>query len=74
VRCGTKVNRDPRMPDDPLSDDEKKLLINLLTVEIEASKFPLSPRIESLKRIRAKLRGESVQPTVAPQQNPKSRK
>jgi hypothetical protein len=38
-----------------LTDDERQALINLLTVEIEASKFPLSPRIEQLKRIRAKL-------------------
>jgi hypothetical protein len=30
----------------------------MLTVEIEASKYPLSPRIEQLKAIRAKLRGE----------------
>ena len=40
---------------DDLTDDERKLLVNLLTVEIEGSKFPLSPRIESMKRIRAKL-------------------
>ena len=36
-----------------LTDDERTALVNLLTVEIEASKFPLSPRIEQLKRIRA---------------------
>ena len=30
----------------------------MLTVEIEGSKFLLSPRIEALKRIRAKLRGD----------------
>jgi len=29
-----------------LIDDERTALINLLTVEIEASKFPLSPRIQ----------------------------
>jgi hypothetical protein len=45
------------MPVD-LTDEERQLLVNLLTIEIEASKFPLSPRIEQLKRIRAKLRGE----------------
>jgi len=45
-----------------LADDERKLLVNLLTVEIEGSKFPLSPRIEVLKRIRAKLRGEEPEP------------
>ena len=45
-------------------DEERAALIGMLTTEIESSKFPLSPRIEALKRIRAKLRGEdvSVQP------------
>ena len=37
-----------------LTDEERTLLINMLTVEIEASKFPLSPRIDALKRFRAK--------------------
>lgn len=55
------------MPDDALSDEERRALINLLTVEIEASKFPLSPRIHALKRIRAKLRGEGPRPESAPQ-------
>ena len=44
---------------DDLTGDERQALINLLTVEIEASKFPLSPRVQQLKRIRAKLRGET---------------
>jgi len=39
-----------------LTDEERAALVNMLTVEIEASKYPLSPRIELLKRIRAKLR------------------
>ena len=47
-----------RMADD-LTDDERKLLVNVLTVEIEASEFPLSPRIVALKGIRTKLKGES---------------
>jgi hypothetical protein len=46
---------------DDLTDDERKLLINVLAVEIEGSKFPLSPRIVALKAIRAKLRGETVE-------------
>ena len=29
---------------DDLTDEERQLLINILTVEIEASKFPLSQR------------------------------
>jgi hypothetical protein len=61
------------MPD-ALSDDERKLLVNVLTVEIETSNFPLSPRIVALKAIRAKLRGESPPPAPAPQPKPKSRK
>src|SRR5258708_39515055 len=55
------------MPDDSLSDDERKLLVNVLTVEIEGSKFPLSPRMVALKAIRAKLRGESPPPEPVPQ-------
>jgi hypothetical protein len=43
---------------DDLTAEERQVLVNLLTVEIEASKFPLSPRIHQLKAIRAKLRGE----------------
>lgn len=49
------------MPID-LTDEERQALINMLTVEIEQSKLPLSPRIEQLKRIRAKLRGEEPAP------------
>jgi len=57
-----------------LTDDERKLLVNLLTVEIEGSKFPLSARIESLKRIRAKLRGESATFKLTTHENHKPRK
>ena len=32
----------------------------MLTTEIEASRYPLSPRIAMLKGIRAKLRGEEA--------------
>jgi hypothetical protein len=49
---------------DSLTDEERRALVNLLTVEIEESKFPLSPRIAQLKRIRAKLRNEAP-PAVA---------
>ena len=44
------------MPDD-LTDDERETLITLLTSKIESSRFPLAPRTERLKRIRARLRG-----------------
>ncbi len=43
---------------------QRQLLVSLITVEIEASKFPLSPRIEALKRVRAKLRGEEPPPAA----------
>ncbi len=49
------------MPFD-LTDEERQLLVNTITVEIEASKFPLSPRIEALKRIREKLLDETEPP------------
>jgi hypothetical protein len=45
----------------------------MLTVEIEASKFPLSPRIEQLKAIRAKLKGETSPAASTPPPRPKSR-
>ena len=41
-----------------LTDEERAALVGMLTTEIEASRYPLSPRAEMLKRIRAKLRGE----------------
>ena len=37
-----------------LTDDERDALVSLLTDAIQESKYPLSPRIERLKRIRAK--------------------
>jgi hypothetical protein len=39
-----------------LTDEERHALIGVLTTEIEASRYPLSPRIVMLKRIRARLR------------------
>ena len=38
------------------TDDEREAMIALLTEAIQDSRFPLSPRIQRLKRIRAKLR------------------
>src|SRR5215472_6480048 len=40
-----------------LTDEEAAALINLLTGIIEADQFPTSPRIETLRQIRAKLPG-----------------
>ena len=45
---------------DALTDDEKRLLIHMLNLEIEQDRFPLSPRVESMKRIRAKLMAQDV--------------
>ncbi len=41
-----------------LTEDERSTLRSLLTEAIEASRFPMSLRIERPKRIRAKLRDE----------------
>jgi hypothetical protein len=38
----------------------------MLATEIEATRFPLSPRIVMLKRIRAKLRGKEPAPREPP--------
>jgi hypothetical protein len=57
-----------------LTDEERSALVNMLTVEIEASKYPLSPRIEMLKRIRAKLRLGAVPPPEPPRSKGSSRK
>ena len=40
------------MPDD-LTDDERDARIGLLTAAIQDSKYPLSPRIQRLKRTNA---------------------
>lgn len=48
-----------------LDDDERHVLVNLLTAEIQTSRFPLSEHTVRLKRIRAKLLGEAPAPTEA---------
>jgi hypothetical protein len=50
---------------DSLTTEERRALVNLLTVAIEESKFPRSPRIAQLKRIRAKMRSEAPPQAVA---------
>ena len=43
-----------------LTEEEQRLIVELLNAEIAKEvKFPLSPRVERLKRIRAKLSGEN---------------
>lgn len=46
-----------------LTDRERQTLVNLLTVEIQASRFPLSDRIARLKAIRAKLASAGAAPS-----------
>lgn len=41
-----------------LDDEERRASANLLTLEIQSSQYPLSPNVERLKRIRAKLTDE----------------
>jgi hypothetical protein len=41
-----------------LDDAERHALVNLLTADIQTSRFPLSEHTVRLKRIRAKLLGE----------------
>jgi hypothetical protein len=43
-----------------LTNEERAALVAILTTEIEASRFQLSPRITMLNRLRAKLLGEAV--------------
>lgn len=47
------------MPAD-LSDDDKAILAELLRETIERDRYPLSPRIRSLKAILAKLQPEPL--------------
>jgi hypothetical protein len=46
--------------------DRRAALVAMLATEIEATRFPLSPRIVMLKRIRAKLRGKEPAPREPP--------
>jgi hypothetical protein len=41
---------------DELTDEERRVLLSLVHWEIEHSRYPLSERIRTLKRIRLKLR------------------
>jgi hypothetical protein len=51
-----------------LSDDETAALTRLLTNTIDADRYPLSPRIQTLKAILGKIRPE---PTRGPLPPPK---
>ena len=49
-----------------LSDDEKLALVALLTRTIADDRYPLSPRVRTLKDILAKLRPEPVREPLPP--------
>ena len=49
-----------------LSDDETVALTRLLTNTIDADRYPLSPRIQTLKAILAKIRPEPVREQLPP--------
>jgi hypothetical protein len=49
-----------------LSDDETAALTRLLTNTIDADRYPLSPRIQTLKAILGKIRPEPVREPLPP--------
>jgi len=49
-----------------LSDDEKLALVALLTRTIADDRYPLSPRVRTLKDILAKLRPDPVREPLPP--------
>ena len=49
-----------------LTDDETAALTRLLSDTIDGDRFPLSPRIQTLKAILAKLRPEPVREPLPP--------
>ena len=49
-----------------LSDDETAALTRLLTNTIDADRYPLSPRIQTLKAILGKIRPEPVHEPLPP--------
>ena len=61
----------PDMPIPDLTDEERHALVDLLTTEIKASRYPLSPRITLLKGIRTKLRGEEPPPAERRRRRPR---
>ena len=50
----------------PLADDEKTALAALLKRTIDADRYPLSPRIGTLRGILAKLEGPRPAPVTLP--------
>jgi hypothetical protein len=53
-----------------LSDDESEALARLLRHAIDDDRYPLSPRVQMLKAILAKIRPEPVHEPLPPPQKP----
>jgi hypothetical protein len=49
-----------------LSDEETTALLRLLSTTIDEDRYPLSPRVQTLKAILAKLRPEPVREPLPP--------
>jgi hypothetical protein len=49
-----------------LSDEETAALARLLTTTIDDDRYPLSPRVQTLKAILAKIRPEPVRKPLPP--------
>ena len=49
-----------------LTDDETATLVRLLKSTIDADRYPLSPRIQTLKAILDKIRPEPVRKSLPP--------
>jgi hypothetical protein len=52
-----------------LTDEESEALARLLAETIDGDRFPLSPRIQTLKAIRAKILPEPVRAPLPPRKN-----
>jgi hypothetical protein len=53
-----------------LTDDDKAILVELLRETIDRDRFPLSPRIKSLKAVLAKLDPPAPRPEPLPPPKP----
>ena len=54
------------MPTVDFTDEELRLLVTMLTVEIQSSKFPLSKRTQRVRHLRDKLAAGRPEPPEGP--------
>jgi len=50
-----------------LTNEETSALVRLLTNAIDGDRYPLSPRVQTWKGIRAKLRPQPARPAASPE-------